>query len=339
MGEPVLSVDGLSVRFDRKGGALTAVDGLSFDISAGETLAIVGESGCGKSLTALALLGLVAAPGRIEGRSVKLQGRDILGLEGEALRRLRGNRIAMIFQEPMTALNPVLTIGEQIIEAITAHEDISHQKARDRAVSLLDRVRIADPRRRVNDYPHHLSGGMRQRVMIAIALACNPALLVADEPTTALDVTIQSQILELLDQIKRESGTAILLITHDLGVVSEYSDRVLVMYAGRKVEERTTRDLLKSPLHPYTRGLIAARPGRHHVNGLRTRLSEIPGMVPSLAEMPHGCGFAARCSFVVDACRIARPPLIPVGADGAVACLRIEEARASEHAAARCDAY
>jgi peptide/nickel transport system ATP-binding protein len=339
MGEAVLSVDGLSVKFDQKAGVLTAVDGLSFDIAAGETLAIVGESGCGKSLTALALLGLVATPGRIEGRSVKLQGRDILGLDGEEMRRLRGNRISMIFQEPMTALNPVLTVGEQIIEVMKAHDGISHQKARDRAIELLDRVRISDPRRRMNDYPHHLSGGMRQRVMIAIALACNPALLVADEPTTALDVTIQSQILELLDQIKRESGTAILLITHDLGVVSEYSDRVLVMYAGRKVEERATRDLLKSPLHPYTRGLIAARPGRHHVKGVRTRLSEIPGMVPPLAEMPQGCSFAARCAFVVDACRIARPPLIPVGADGSVACLRIEEARATEHPAAYCDAY
>jgi peptide/nickel transport system ATP-binding protein len=339
MGEMVLAVDGLSVKFDRKCGALTAVDGLSFHIAAGETLAIVGESGCGKSLTALALLGLVAAPGRIEGRSVKLQGRDMLGLDGEAMRRLRGNRIAMIFQEPMTALNPVLTIGEQIIEAITAHENVPYKEAHERAVALLDRVRISDPHRRVSEYPHQLSGGMRQRVMIAVALACNPVLLVADEPTTALDVTIQSQILELLDQIKRESGTAILLITHDLGVVSEYSDRVLVMYAGRKVEEQATRDLLTSPLHPYTRGLIAARPGRHHMSGLRTRLSEIPGLVPSLAQMPHGCGFAARCRLAVDACRVARPPLIPVGENGAVACLRVEEARVSEHTAAHSGAY
>ena len=339
MTAPLLSVEELSVAFRQGGRDTLAVDHVSFQVSKGETLAIVGESGCGKSLAALALLGLVTAPGRIEGRSVTLQGRDVLGLKGEALRQLRGNRIAMIFQEPMTALNPVLTIGEQIIEAITAHEDVSYKAARERAVALLDRVRIADPHRRVNEYPHQLSGGMRQRVMIAIALACNPTLLVADEPTTALDVTIQSQILELLDQIKRESGTAILLITHDLGVVSEYSDRVLVMYAGRKVEEQATRDLLTSPLHPYTRGLIAARPGRHHMNGLRTRLSEIPGMVPSLAQMPHGCGFAARCNFAVDACRVARPPLIPVGADGVVACLRVEETRVSEHAAAHAGAY
>jgi peptide/nickel transport system ATP-binding protein len=338
MDAPVLSVDGLSVKFDRGDRALTAVDALSFHIAAGETLAIVGESGCGKSLTALALLGLVALPGRIEGRSVRLQGRDILGLHGEEMRRLRGSKIAMIFQEPMTALNPVLTIGEQIVEVILAHEDVSYREARERAVSLLDRVRIADPRRRFDDYPHRLSGGMRQRVMIAIALACSPALLVADEPTTALDVTIQAQILELLDEIKWESGTAILLITHDLGIVAEYSDRVLVMYAGRKVEERATRDLLRAPLHPYTRGLIAARPGSSMMSGARRKLSEIPGMVPSLVEMPHGCGFAARCSLVVDACRVARPPFIPVAGEGAVACLRIEETRVPEPSAAHSSA-
>ena len=333
MAAPVLSVDGLSVKFDRGDRALTAVDQLSFDIEAGQTLAIVGESGCGKSLTALALLGLVAKPGRIEGRSVRLQGRDILGLQGEEMRRLRGSRIAMIFQEPMTALNPVLTIGEQIAEVILAHEDVSYREARERAVALLDRVRIADPRRRFDEYPHRLSGGMRQRVMIAIALACSPALLVADEPTTALDVTIQAQILELLDEIKRETGTAILLITHDLGIVAEYSDRVLVMYAGRKVEERATTDLLRAPLHPYTRGLIAARPGSSSLSGPRRRLTEIPGMVPSLNEMPHGCGFAARCPLAQDACRVARPPFIPVE-DGVVACLRIEEDRVPEPTAA-----
>ncbi len=334
MAAPVLSVDGLSVKFDRGDRSLTAVDALSFHIAAGETLAIVGESGCGKSLTALALLGLVAPPGRIEGRSVRLQGRDILGLRGEEMRRLRGSHVAMIFQEPMTALNPVLTIGEQIVEVILAHEDVPYRAARERAVSLLDRVRIADPNRRFDDYPHRLSGGMRQRVMIAIALACSPALLVADEPTTALDVTIQAQILELLDEIKRETGTAILLITHDLGIVAEYSDRVLVMYAGRKVEERATGELLRAPLHPYTRGLIAARPGSS-MGGARRRLSEIPGMVPSLTEMPHGCGFAARCTLAMHACRVARPPFIPVAGDGAVACLRIEEARVPEPSAAR----
>jgi peptide/nickel transport system ATP-binding protein len=331
----VLSVEGLSVKFAHRHETLTAVSNLDFEIAAGETLAVVGESGCGKSLTALALLGLVPAPGRVEGRAIRLNGRDILGLQGEEMRRLRGNRIAMIFQEPMTALNPVLTIGEQLVEAIREHETISAADAWIRAMVLMDRVRISDRHRRFDDYPHRLSGGMRQRIMIAIALACSPAVLVADEPTTALDVTIQAQILDLIDELKRESGTAVLLITHDLGVVAQYADRVLVMYAGRKIEERRTADLLHTPLHPYTRGLMAARPRLGARDGVRARLTEIPGVVPALREMPGGCRFAPRCSLAMEACHIAPPPLIPVGGDGQAACLRIEDSRVSELTADR----
>lgn len=328
----MLSVEGLSVKFAQHGGGVvTAVSNLDFEIARGETLAIVGESGCGKSLTALALLGLIAPPGRIEGRAIRLEGRNILGLQGEAMRRLRGNRIAMIFQEPMTALNPVLTIGEQIVEAIREHEEISYKAARTRAIDLLDRVRIPDASRRFGDYAHRLSGGMRQRVAIAIALACSPAVLVADEPTTALDVTIQAQILELIEDLKQESGTAVLLITHDLGVVAEYADRVLVMYAGRKVEERMTSDLLDAPLHPYTRGLIAARPRLGANGSFRARLAEIPGIVPSLREMPSGCRFSPRCPVAIEACSHAPPPPIPVDGNGSVACLKVEDFRVPKH--------
>lgn len=333
--EAVLEVAGLGVSFAGRHGVLNAVSDLDFSVGRGETLAIVGESGCGKSLTALALLGLIAPPGRVEGRSIRLEGRDILGLAGEEIRRLRGNRIAMIFQEPMTALNPVLSVGEQIMESIREHEPISRAAARERAIALLERVRISDPHRRIDEYPHRLSGGMRQRVMIAIALACSPAVLVADEPTTALDVTIQAQILELIDDLKRETGMAVVLITHDLGVVAEYADRVLVMYAGRKVEERSTADLLARPLHPYTRGLIAARPRIGAEVAGRPRLAEIPGIVPSLAEMPQGCRFAPRCSIAREACRVALPPLFPVDSRGVVACLRIEESSVPESPADR----
>lgn len=337
--QPVLSVEGLNVRFAQRDGVLTAVSDLDFELAQGETLAVVGESGCGKSLTALALLGLISPPGQVEGRAIRLKGQNILGLRGEAMRRIRGNSIAMIFQEPMTALNPVLTIGEQIVEAIREHEDISYAAARGRATAMLDRVRIPDPKRRFDDYPHRLSGGMRQRAMIAIALACSPAVLVADEPTTALDVTIQAQILELIDELKRETGTAVLLITHDLGVVAEYADRVLVMYAGRKVEQRTTSDLLAAPLHPYTRSLIAARPRLDARDGFRSRLTEIPGLVPSLRDMPPGCRFAPRCRIASEACQLAPPPPIPVGGGGSVACLKVEDSRVSEYPAHYSHAY
>ncbi|MFL7905617.1 ABC transporter ATP-binding protein [Azospirillum argentinense] len=327
--EPVLAVDGLSIGFQSRRGLLPAVRELSFSVRSGEMLAIVGESGCGKSLTALALLGLVPPPGRVIGGTVRLEGRDLLALDETALRRVRGARIAMIFQEPMTALNPVLTVGEQIMEAILEHETVSRKAARERTLALLERVRIPDPERRFAEYPHRLSGGMRQRVMIAMALAGAPAVLVADEPTTALDVTIQAQILSLIDELRREQGTAVVFITHDLGVVSRYVDRVLVMYAGRKVEERDTRDLFSDPLHPYTRGLIAAQPraGAGAASAVRERLAEIPGTVPALAAMPQGCAFAPRCPLADARCAQAVPSPRRAGS-GLVACHHAGETHA-----------
>ncbi|CAO3378926.1 ABC transporter ATP-binding protein [Azospirillum argentinense] len=327
--EPVLAVDGLSIGFQTRRGLLPAVRELSFSVRSGEMLAIVGESGCGKSLTALALLGLIPPPGRVTGGEVRLEGRDLLALDEAALRRVRGARISMIFQEPMTALNPVLTVGEQIMEAILEHETVSRKAARERTLALLERVRIPDPERRFAEYPHRLSGGMRQRVMIAMALAGAPAVLVADEPTTALDVTIQAQILSLIDELRREQGTAVVFITHDLGVVSRYVDRVLVMYAGRKVEERDTRDLFADPLHPYTRGLIAAQPraGAGAAGALRERLAEIPGTVPALAAMPAGCAFAPRCPLADARCAQAVPPPRRAGS-GLVACHHAGETHA-----------
>ncbi|MGY0715012.1 ABC transporter ATP-binding protein [Azospirillum argentinense] len=327
--EPVLAVDGLSIGFQTRRGLLPAVRELSFSVRSGEMLAIVGESGCGKSLTALALLGLVPPPGRVTDGTVRLEGRDLLALDEAALRRVRGARISMIFQEPMTALNPVLTVGEQIMEAILEHEPVSRKAARERTLALLERVRIPDPERRFAEYPHRLSGGMRQRVMIAMALAGTPAVLVADEPTTALDVTIQAQILGLIDELRREQGTAVVFITHDLGVVSRYVDRVLVMYAGRKVEERDTRDLFSDPLHPYTRGLIAAQPraGAGAAGAVRERLAEIPGTVPALAAMPQGCAFAPRCPLADARCVQAVPPPRRAGS-GLVACHHAGETHA-----------
>ncbi|AIB13521.1 peptide ABC transporter ATP-binding protein (plasmid) [Azospirillum argentinense] len=327
--EPVLAVDGLSIGFQTRRGLLPAVRELSFSVKSGEMLAIVGESGCGKSLTALALLGLVPPPGRVTGGTVRLEGRDLLALDEAALRRVRGARISMIFQEPMTALNPVLTVGEQIMEAILEHEPVSRKAARERTLALLERVRIPDPERRFAEYPHRLSGGMRQRVMIAMALAGTPAVLVADEPTTALDVTIQAQILGLIDELRREQGTAVVFITHDLGVVSRYVDRVLVMYAGRKVEERDTRDLFSDPLHPYTRGLIAAQPraGSGAAGAVRERLAEIPGTVPALAAMPQGCAFAPRCPLADARCVQAVPPPRRAGS-GLIACHHAGETHA-----------
>ncbi|MFG1298230.1 ABC transporter ATP-binding protein [Xanthobacter sp. V3C-3] len=330
MSDPVLRVDHLSIAFVNGRARRQAVRDLSFSVDRGETLALVGESGCGKSITALSLLGLLPTSGRVDGGSVRLEGRDISALPEAELRRLRGARIAMIFQEPMTALNPVLTVGEQVMEAILEHENVSRRAARARALALLERVRIPDAPRRFDDFPHRLSGGMRQRVMIAMALALSPAVLVADEPTTALDVTIQAQILDLIDELKRENGTAVVLITHDLGVVAQHADRVLVMYAGRKVEERPTAELFARPLHPYTRGLIAARPRLGAERAGRARLAEIPGTVPSLAAMPAGCAFAPRCALAEPACRVAVPPLVPQG-DGAVACLRTGDIHVPEH--------
>ncbi|MBP2229194.1 peptide/nickel transport system ATP-binding protein [Azospirillum agricola] len=332
--QPVLEVEDLSIRFLERGRSLLAVRNLSFQVARGETLAIVGESGCGKSITALALLGLVPPPGRAEGRAIRLEGRNLLGLGPEALRDVRGRRIAMVFQEPMTTLNPVLTIGEQIVETIRDHEPVGRREARDRALALLERVHIPDPVRRFGEHPHRLSGGMRQRVVIAMALACNPAVLVADEPTTALDVTIQAQILDLIDELK-QGGMGVVLITHDLGVVAGHAERVLVMYAGRKVEERAAAALFADPLHPYTRGLIAARPRRRVEGGERSRLTEIPGTVPSLAAMPPGCAFAPRCALATTDCTAAEPPLTSLGGtsleDGRVACLRVGEFLVPNH--------
>ncbi len=314
----LLEVRGLQTHFFTRAGVARAVDGVSFTIDAGETLAIVGESGCGKSVTAFSLLRLIAdPPGRIVGGEVLFEGRDLLKLPEAEMRSVRGDRIAMIFQEPMTSLNPVLTIGDQIAESVMLHRKVSKRAAEDRAVELLELVGIPEPRRRLGEYPHRLSGGMRQRAMIAMALACEPRLLIADEPTTALDVTIQAQILDLLDELKTRTGMAVLLITHDLGVVAQHSQRVAVMYAGKVVEQAVTAELFAQPRHPYTQGLLASIPRA----GVTTeRLTEIPGIVPALNDMPAGCAFAPRCSQVMERCRQSAPALLDIGASRTVAC-------------------
>ena len=307
----VLDVRNLQTVFFTNSGLFRAVDDVSFDVRRGETLAIVGESGCGKSVTALSIMRLVPdPPGRVIGGSVMLEGTDLLGLGEAEMRQVRGNRISMIFQEPMTSLNPVMRIGDQITEAVRLHRPISARDAWKQAVDMLRLVRIPEPERRAQEYPHQMSGGMRQRAMIAMALACRPALLIADEPTTALDVTIQAQILALIVDLQKRLGTGLILITHDLGVVAQTAQRVIVMYAGRKVEEATVEDLFENPRHPYTRGLMASMPA---VIGLDAnndaRLTEIPGMVPSLTNLPAGCAFAPRCTFAVERCRAEYPPL------------------------------
>ena len=318
----LLEVSNLDIRFATPRGELTAVQGLGFSIDAGEILAIVGESGCGKSVTAMSVLRLVPQPpGRVRG-AIRLGGRDLLTLSEREMRALRGKDIGMIFQEPMTSLNPVLTIGRQIGETLRTHEGLSARDARARAVELLALVGIAEPARRVGEYPHQLSGGMRQRVMIAIALACTPRLLIADEPTTALDVTIQAQILDLMRDLRARVGAAIMLITHDLGVVAEMAQRVVVMYAGRKVEEAAVGELFARPLHPYTRGLLGAVPrlGSSLAAASRTRLAEIPGQVPSLIGALAGCLFAGRCPLASDLCRREAPPILHHAPAHLVAC-------------------
>ncbi len=320
----ILEVRDLHTQFDTLDGVVRAVDGVSFDLERGETLGIVGESGCGKSVTALSILRLIPPEtGRIAAGSIRFEGEELTGLSEEAMKRLRGHRISMIFQEPMTSLNPVLTVGTQIAENVVRHLGVSWKAARDRAREMLDLVRIADARRRLDEYPHQLSGGMRQRVMIAMALSCDPQVLIADEPTTALDVTIQAQILDLMLELKEKTGTAIVLITHDLGVVAETTQRVVVMYAGRKVEEAPVEALFDNPLHPYTRGLMQAIP-RLDLDadeaGTRPRLQEIPGMVPLLTRAMVGCPFAARCSLVTDRCRTQAPPVVDAGGGHTVAC-------------------
>jgi len=319
---PLLEVEGLKTHFYTRDGIVRAVDGVSFSVRSGETLAIVGESGCGKSVTSLSILRLIASPpGRTVAGSIRFEGRDLLGLSEPEMRKVRGNEISMIFQEPMTSLNPVLTIGRQIAEALTLHRGLDRATARARAVEMLALVNIPEPARRVSEYPHQLSGGMRQRVMIAMALACNPKLLIADEPTTALDVTIQAQILDLMRGLKEKTGAAIVLITHDLGVVAEMAQRVIVMYAGRKIEEATVDDLFARPRHPYTQGLLHSIPRLGATTGgVRTRLEEIRGMVPSMREEIPGCVFAPRCAYATDRCRTEYPPLEEKAPGHRVAC-------------------
>jgi peptide/nickel transport system ATP-binding protein len=307
---PLLEVRNLQTHFRVPDGVNRAVDGVSFHIDDGETLAVVGESGCGKSVTASSILRLVPEPpGKIAG-SIKFQGRELLTLPERMMRAIRGKDIGMIFQEPMTSLNPVLSIARQLGETLRLHENLDRNAAEKRAVEMLDLVGIPEPRQRLRNYPHQLSGGMRQRVMIAMALACNPKLLIADEPTTALDVTIQAQILDLMTDLKRRTGAAVMLITHDLGVVAEVAQRVMVMYAGRKVEEAPVAELFRSPRHPYTQGLIGAVPKLgSSLEGEETRLAEIPGLVPSLKQRIQGCVFAGRCPKVTDLCRKVAPAL------------------------------
>jgi peptide/nickel transport system ATP-binding protein len=311
-GEPVLEVHDLKTYFYTRTGLVKAVDGVSFSLRRGETLAIVGESGCGKSVTALSLLRLVPdPPGRVVDGTARLNGVDLLSLDEPAMRQVRGKEISMIFQEPMTSLNPVMTIGRQIGEALLLHETTSRRAALARTIEMLQLVGIPEPQQRVKEYPHQLSGGMRQRAMIAMALACTPKVLIADEPTSALDVTIQAQILDLIAKLRRDLGTAVILITHDLGVVAETAERVIVMYAGRKVEEAPVDELFAHALHPYTRGLMNSIPRlalmRRENTNAAERLQEIPGMVPALSNLPPGCVFAPRCAFATDICRREYP--------------------------------
>ncbi len=316
---PILEVRDLRTSFHTREGEGRAVDGVSFHLDRGETLGLVGESGCGKSVTALSILGLVAPPGRIGGGQILLSGRDLLTLPEKDMRQVRGDEVAMVFQEPMSSLNPVLTCGRQIEEAVRLHQGGSRQEAKARAIEMMHLVGIPAPEQRVDDYPHQLSGGMRQRVMIAIALSCSPDVLIADEPTTALDVTIQAQILKLLEKLQAEFHMAILLITHDLGVVAEVADRVAVMYSGQIVETATTKDLFASPRHPYTRGLLRSIP---HLDGRQERLEVIPGRVPEATSLPFGCRFHPRCSLAESACEATDQSLEECGVDHEVRCRR-----------------
>ena len=317
----LLEVRDLRTRFTTDDGAFAAVDGVSFSVEAGRTLAIVGESGCGKSVTALSIMGLVPnQPGRIEAGSIRFEDRELIGAPAQQMQDLRGNGMAMIFQEPMSSLNPVFTIGEQIVEGLLRHRRISRSQAVERAIEMLRKVRIPAPEQRFHEHPHRLSGGMRQRAMIAMALACEPRLLIADEPTTALDVTIQAQILDLMRTLQRDTGTAIILITHDLGVVAEVADEVVVMYTGRVVERAPVRSLFDEPQHPYTIGLLGSIP---RLDRPRQRLASIEGQVPSPLRRPTGCGFADRCPFSEGDCRTAIPPLRAVGAKHQSACRRV----------------
>jgi oligopeptide/dipeptide ABC transporter ATP-binding protein len=314
LASPLVSIEGLRVSFPSGTGKIWPVDGVSLRILPGETLGLVGESGCGKSMTSLALLGLLPRPqGKIEAGSIKFRDRELVGLGDEELMKMRGRDISMIFQDPMTSLNPVYTVGGQIVEALRAHERITKSEARKKTVAMLGRVGIPSPEKRVDAWPHLLSGGMRQRVMIAMALILRPALLIADEPTTALDVTIQAQILCLMEDLKRDFGMSILLITHNMGLVAENADRTAVMYAGRILEEAATEELFKAPSHPYTRGLLDSIP---RMRGTDRELKAIPGMVPTLQDLPPGCKFANRCAFCEPRCRAEEPLFFEIAGMG-----------------------
>ena len=320
MNAPLLAVGDLSTEFKTDHGRFRAVDAVSFSLAKGKTLGVVGESGCGKSVTALSIMGLVPnPPGNIVGGSIRFEGEELVGLAPEKYQSLRGNRMGMIFQEPMTSLNPAFTVGDQISEAILRHAEVSQEEAKARTIELLRRVRIPSPEKRFDDYPHKLSGGMRQRAMIAMALSCSPDLLIADEPTTALDVTIQAQILDLLGELRAETGMAIMLITHDLGVIAEMADEVLVMYAGRVIERAPAAALFSDPQHPYTIGLMGSVP---RLDLEQERLAAIQGQVPNLTSLPRGCRFRARCPFAIAACAETDPPLVEVAPGHQAACLR-----------------
>jgi peptide/nickel transport system ATP-binding protein len=330
MSEKVLEVKNLETSFSLEEGTVKAVSGVSFDVYKGKTLGIVGESGCGKSVTSLSIMRLIPnPPGKVTGGEILYNGKDLLKIGASEMRKIRGNEISMIFQEPMTSLNPVFTIGNQLIEAIALHHDMDAKKCREKAIEMLRLVGIPAPEKRIDDYPHQLSGGMRQRVMIAMALSCDPNILIADEPTTALDVTIQAQILDLLKQLQEKTGLGIIMITHDLGVVAEVCDDVIVMYAGTVAEQGTVHEIFKNPKHPYTRGLLNSIPTLSKDPTGKTkkdRLETIPGIVPSLLDLPTGCRFQDRCPHVIDACKGAEPELRVIKDDNhlphAIRCIR-----------------
>ncbi len=328
---PLLQVRDLQVQFKGRRGQAMVLNGVSFDLHAGETLCVVGESGCGKSMTALALLGLIPQPpGQVRAGQILSQDEDLLKVSPARLREVRGNRISMIFQEPMTSLNPVFTVGDQIAESLRLHAGLDAAKARAQAIEMLRQVGIPAPERRVDEYPHQLSGGMRQRVMIAMALACRPDILIADEPTTALDVTVQAQIFDLLRQLQTDKGTAIVLITHDMGAVAEMADRVIVMYAGRVIEQGRTEQVLQAPAHPYTRGLIACLPELgSSLAPERVELPEIAGVVPSIWELDQGCAFRERCPHASARCAEAHPGMRELGEQHAAACWLLHEGEAA----------
>ena len=303
----LLEVKDLKTYFYTDEGVVKSVDGVSFSVDKGETLGVVGESGCGKSITSMSIMQLIGKPGKIVNGEIDFKGENLLNKDKEEMRKIRGKEIAMIFQEPMTSLNPVYTVGQQIMEDVLIHEDMTKEQARERAIQMLDLVKIPDAEKRLNSYPHEFSGGMRQRVMIAMALSCNPEFLICDEPTTALDVTIQAQILNLINELKEKTGTAVMMITHDLGVISEVADNVMVMYAGQVVEYTDVDTVFEKPLHPYTQGLISCIP---KLGGQEEKLSTIKGMVPSFNDMPEGCLFCPRCEYAKDICRKERPELV-----------------------------